>query len=995
MKKKSLLLFFALLLSAAGAWAGTDGFQTTTITEDGKFAASTHWYTLQIGANGLVISDNGSADRIALNTSATKLEAADLWCFVGDNENGYRLYNKQAGPTKVLASSTTMGTLDGYGGTGGSTYPTMQPAGNLPAGYVDLWDLSKSDVLTFEDEAEGFFFTLHGTGSALNNFGGVGDLAFWAEGKDAGSTIAVRFAEVEFPINADNGEFTASNAGKTWHATWTSHTEPQFTFGCGANNMQYVGKDIAAYVGMYGGTYAITAPQGYVVAGYSFDFCKAASYADQVTLTVEGQEYAPTDADQHISVEGLTERTASFVLSGANKGILLKNFVAVLQRSTTQPEPQFEVFPTENTSAIPYRIPAIATAQNGDIIAVADYRYSRADIGMANNGRIDLRGRISKDNGATWGDIFTIVEGKGANSPDFMHVGFGDPCIVADRESSRVLLMSCAGNVSFPSGTRNNHQCIARFYSEDNGATWSEPEDIAESIYSQFDESANHGPVRAMFIGSGKITQSQTTKVGDYYRLYCAVLLKNASSANTNFVLYSDDFGGSWNVLGGVENSPLPSGGDEPKAEELPDGSVLLSSRTTGGRYFNIFSFTNTEKAEGSWSTATFSGAGNNGTTSVSASCNGEIMIVPATRKSDGQPVFLALQSVPLGSGRTNVGIYYKELENLSDFDTPANFSKDWDGRHQASYLGSAYSTMTKQANDSIGFLYEEETHCGTGGGGYTIIYKAYSIETITDSAYAYNKEGIDRDAFIQPGVAAKVEAITSQVGTYVGMLTEEGTASINAAAEAYNADPNKANYEAINAAVAAADRVKIGNGKVYRLRNYGRDGDLYLKALADNITVAALDEENQDLLFGFIVNEDGTWKILNESQGIYLGATGANETRIPVLKDAENAVSYRVESTSEGLSALICTAPTGSHNAIHLAGDCTRLVPWAAGSPSSNPASYWYIESTDLTLTAIEGAVAEPMAKDVKYYDLSGRRIDNPSHGIFITSDRRKVILK
>lgn len=968
-------------------------FVPTTV-ENGQFADATVWYTLQIGSSQHFISDNGEADRIRLTKVSTDLDAADLWCFAGDEENGFRIYNKQAGPTKVLASATSMTALSGYGGTGGSTYPTLQEADALPAGYVDCWDFAPSTSIVFED-ASGYYIILHGTDYAMNNFGGIGDLAFWAEGKDQGSTFTIRFAEVTIPINSSTGEFTASNAGKTWHSAWESSTEPSVTFACGANNMQYDGESIAAYVGLYGGTYTFTAPEGYAVAGYSFDFCKAASYTENVTLTVEGTSYTPTDADQHIEVSGLGERTASFVLSGANKGIVLKNFVVVLRRYTKEAEPQFEVFPTETTAAIPYRIPAIATANNGDIIAVADYRYSRSDIGMANNGRIDLRGRISKDNGETWGDIFTIVEGKGANSPDFMNVGFGDPCIVADRESSRVLLMSCAGNVSFPNGTRNNHQCIARFYSEDNGQSWSEPEDIAESIYSQFDASANHGPVKAMFIGSGKISQSETTKVGDYYRLYCAVLLKNVNSTNTNFVLYSDDFGGSWNVLGGVENSPLPDGGDEPKAEELPDGSVLLSSRTTGGRYFNIFSFTDSEKAEGSWGTPAFSGSSNNGTTAVSNSCNGEIMIVPATRKSDGQDVFLALQSVPLGSGRANVGIYYKELESLEDFSSPENFAKEWDGRHQASYLGSAYSTMSKQANDSIAFLYEEETHCGTGGGGYTIVYKAYSIETITDSAYTYKKGGIDRDAFVAPGVNAKVEEIASKVGSYVGMLTEEGVAAIREMAEAYSENPTKSGYEAINVAVANAEKVELQSGKVYRLRNYGRAGELYLKALADNITVAALDEADEDLLFGFIINEDGTWKIMNESQGIYIGATGAVETRIPVVTSADEAVAYRVESTTDGLSALLCTAPANSYNAIHLAGDCTRLVPWSASSPAANSASYWYIEPTELSLTGIENAVEAPVAKDVKFYDLSGRRIDNPTRGIFITSDRRKVILK
>ena len=171
--------------------------------------------------------------------------------------------------------------------------------------------------------------------------------------------------------------------------------------------------------------------------------------------------------------------------------------------SGTKPTPKanrFEVFELLNPTDIPYRIPALAVAKDGTLIAVADYRHSGTDIGVTDKGRIDLHYRLSYDNGNTWSDVMPLIEGKGADSPDFMNVGYGDPCIVADRESNRVLLMSCAGNVSFHNGTRNNHQNIARFYSEDCGRTWSEPEDIAESIYSQFDNS-HYGPVRSMFVG--------------------------------------------------------------------------------------------------------------------------------------------------------------------------------------------------------------------------------------------------------------------------------------------------------------------------------------------------------------------------------------------------------------------------------------------------------------------------------------------------------------
>ena len=433
----------------------------------------------------------------------------------------------------------------------------------------------------------------------------------------------------------------------------------------GYNNMTSSGDNIVGYVGLYSPqNYTLSVPAGYIIEGYTFDFC-IHNNGTPITLTVDGKTYTSKTEDQSVAVSGLDKSVASFILSGANKGIIFKNFRVHVIKDNRPQEPRAEIFTTAAGASIPYRIPAITRMHNGDVIAVADYRHSGQDIGIVKNGRIDLHARISKDNGKTWGELFPVVEGLGANyaeagKSDFW-VAFGDPCIAADRESDRVLLMSCAGNVSFPAGTRDNHQGIAVFHSEDNGTTWAEPKDVSESIYAQFDKS-QRGPVRAMFIGSGKIHQSRWTKVKDYYRLYAAVLVKDVNGVNCNYVIYSDDFGDTWKVLGDPNVPAIPSGGDEPKAEELPDGSVLISSRCSGGRYYNIFSFSDSEKALGCWGTMAFSGESNQGVTAQSNSCNGEIMIVPARRKSDQKKLYVALQSVPFGPGRSNVGIYYKEL---------------------------------------------------------------------------------------------------------------------------------------------------------------------------------------------------------------------------------------------------------------------------------------------------------------------------------------------
>jgi len=414
------------------------------------------------------------------------------------------------------------------------------------------------------------------------------------------------------------------------------------------------------------------------------------------------------------------------------------------------------------TTTIPnYRIPSIACTRKGNLVAVVDYRYGGTDIGY---GSVELRRRISRDNGATWGDIVEFTHGKYATSPTPKYdAAYGDPCIVADRTSDSILVLSCSGNTGFPNGTRDVHQGVARFYSTDEGETWSNPDYIQDGIYAMFDKSSR-GPLRSLFIGSGKIHQSRYVRVGKFYRLYCSILAKDVNNTYCNYVLYSDDFGGTWQLLGDADTPAIPSGADEPKAEELPDGSIICSSRIRGGRKYNIFTFTDAARAEGAWGECATSNASNNGIDAGGNSCNGEIMIVPAVRKADGEKLYVALQSVPFGygkssDGRDNVGIYYKELSGKDDFGTPANLAGNWDGRHQASYRRSAYSTMCMQSDGRIAFLYEETLH----GYDYSIVYKPYTLEDITGGLYALDAEP-QRYAFMSRYIDEEVSPFTMAV---------------------------------------------------------------------------------------------------------------------------------------------------------------------------------------------------------------------------------------
>lgn len=960
----SLLLGFA---GVAASWAGVP-FKTTSITSDGEFADTTTWYTIKIGKAGAVISDNGENDHIALTTTTTMYDHADQWCVVGDDTNGYRLYNRQAGSKKVLASPKTMS----EGDEGGKSFVILKDVDQLGDDYVADWLFADSN--DWGTDANGqYMYQKDNVSNKVNNRDNK--LAFWTGGADLGSALKFEFAEGAFDVTPSTGTgLSTTSFGKVWTS---NSTKPRVVFSTGYNNNKIINGYITLYVGSSKSPLTITTATGDTITGYSFDFCNYD--ATDVTLTANGVTYTATAEDQHVSVTGLKTLSTSFSLDGSNKGIYIKNFKVYVKMNAVEPEPQTNLFEYGSAgNTICYRIPAIAKAYNGDLVAVTDYRYNGSDIG---GGVLDLRARISTDNGQTWGDIFTIVKGSDyTDTSNRMNTGFGDPCLVADRESSRMLLISCSGNVMYPSGTPEHHQAMARFYSTDNGRTWSDPVDISDAIYSQFDDS-KLGAAASMFIGSGRIFQSSTVKVGEYYRLYCSVLFKDVNGGQKNYVLYSDDFGGEWSVLGGVDVAPIPSDANEPKVEELPDGSILCSSRCSG-RYYNIFTFTDSEKAEGSWGTVAHSGTANNGT--FGANCNGEVMVLPARRVSDNAPVFLALQSIPIASDRRNVGIYYKELASLDDFNSPANFAKDWDGYHQSSYIGSAYSTMTLQADNTLGFVYEESTF----GRDYTIVYKNYTIDYITDEAYTYDPT-VSADDIVAAGIDGKYELIKSWLGNNVGNIKAEAEGPIASAYDAYVSAPSKELYEAFNKSYLDAERVKINTKINYRLRNKLYPTN-YLVAGTSGLSAAELNEASNQQLFAFYPVEEGTeqYYVVNEASNVYFGKTPAIYNNIPVTATAQ--YSYVIDSSLEGHSSLTCTDPTAASNAsLHL-DSSKKLVPWT----TSSEASRWFLEPT--LVTSIDGVEANGNedAPEV-YYDLSGRKVDVLTRGVYVTSKRRKVYVK
>lgn len=382
------------------------------------------------------------------------------------------------------------------------------------------------------------------------------------------------------------------------------------------------------------------------------------------------------------------------------------------------------VFATRAQDTVPYRIPAITQTRSGDIIYFTDWRPCKQDIGY---GRVDQHYRVMPAGSDEWGPEHTLIAGSGVKGQ--LDCGFGDPCLVADRTSDEVLLLTGCGSQAYndPATSRANPECMALFRSKDGGRTWEKWRNMTEKMYGFFDHK-REGKVQSLFCASGKIFQSRVYKRNKYYRLYASLLTKPYG----NFVIYSDDFGRKWHVLGGIEVEPCPRG-DEAKCEELPDGSLLLSSRKGSGRWFNIFRFSDVARGEGHWGKPAASEAFNKGVAAKENSCNGEVLIVKARRSLDGQPTHVLLQSVPAGPGRSHVSIYFKELENESAYTSPSVIAADWGGKFQVTSLNSAYSTMVELHDGRIAFAWEEETF----GKAYTEKFDILTLDEITKGQFS------------------------------------------------------------------------------------------------------------------------------------------------------------------------------------------------------------------------------------------------------------------
>ena len=210
MKKITFLL--SLLLASAGVTASAqNAFEASNAPSNGSWASGTKWYKMTLGGKYLSAYNtdhNGSL----LDNSATADGAGAYWCVVGDETNGYKFYNRAAGPNKVFGIVSAF-TNDYNDVTRASFYTSATVSASSEVGTT--FDLGLYANTTSNE----YHVKLHGAGNYYWNQRGK-YLGYWNSSAATGAEgskvkfSAVELSEVEAADNVSAEAFKTALSEK-------------------------------------------------------------------------------------------------------------------------------------------------------------------------------------------------------------------------------------------------------------------------------------------------------------------------------------------------------------------------------------------------------------------------------------------------------------------------------------------------------------------------------------------------------------------------------------------------------------------------------------------------------------------------------------------------------------------------------------------------------------------------------------------------------------
>lgn len=336
----------------------------------------------------------------------------------------------------------------------------------------------------------------------------------------------------------------------------------------------------------------------------------------------------------------------------------------------------------QDDGAFSYRIPGLATTNNGTLIATYDVRYqSKLDL----QEDIDVAISRSSDGGRSWEKMKIVIDmGEWGGLPQAQN-GVGDPCILVDSKTNDIYIFALwthgmDNNIAW----RNSKQGMTPqetgqliyVKSSDDGRTWGKPVNITEQVKDPSWRLLLQGPGRAITMQDGTLV----------------VPIQYIDSANipNASIMYSTDRGQTWKT----HKHPQPNT-TEAQVVELASGELMLNMRDNRGGSRSIFT---TSDFGQTWTEH------------------------PSSRKALQEPVCMAsLLNVRKKGNVLNWDILLFSNPNESERPNRRNMTikasldqgMTWDATNQLlidEEWGWGYSCLTMIDKETVGILYEGST---------------------------------------------------------------------------------------------------------------------------------------------------------------------------------------------------------------------------------------------------------------------------------------------
>lgn len=647
--------------------------------------------------------------------------------------------------------------------------------------------------------------------------------------------------------------------------------------------------------------------------------------------------------------------------------VAITNFTYNNDQSATltsaNPEGQGVIYKVQSAPFQPYdlgshywRIPAMVVlhhqqgenaSKNGRVVTMADNRFDHnSDLPS----HIDVYERHSDDNGATWSTHKMVVGTEADHALVGGNHGFGDVSLVECASGKIVAIM--VGGPGYFGSTPSNPIVPTIITSTDGGDTWSTPRTLTNELYKT---TYKEGAVQGSFAGSGRGLMLQRQKDKQLNgRIMFAMshrFIVNGNRSIQEYIIYSDDEGDTWKF----STQSAYNGGDESKLVELADGTVMISVRQSGQRGYN-------KSTDGgvTWGTqAKWADIDGN-------ACNGDILYVNK---------HVMLHSYPNNGSRKNVTI-------KASFDG----GKSWSNPYVVCAPSSCYSTMDVTKDGDIAIFYEDNA-CSTGFVLNYVVLPTSFIYEGTPSLKAFKAVQASAQVILDKG--AGYETIETAKAGEFSKASVDALKSLLPTAEKLakmsddEIDALCPQVEAAIAAVLSTTCIVDGqsNETTYTISSFENVNSTAPKYIEKNATAV----DNTTYEWRLVPSTTlGQVYIQGKDESNYLTRSG-NALAVATTAQPWNIVKgdgqyWHFKSTVNGSSYLVVNLTNGTFNYWR---DMAGSTTWSTK----------FVLNAVGTITAIDGVDVVTPAEPTRYYDLQGRRVMNPTKGIFITNTGRKVI--